>query len=367
MPKTSEKITYIFNQGRSERIKSGTSFPKEHFYGYFESVKNRDTFLIEYTNEENVKSFLYKAIRKIIKFPIYSEKLLTMENKNILDNSDNMIFTNQNTFYSAFPYFINNKIDYKKITVFFMGYKNILNKKTKFSIFQKIFFNSVLKKLNKAIFLSEFEKNYFLNEFPKFSEKAHYIPFSIDKDFWIKEKKLKRDAILVLGNDESRDYQLITNIINKMPNENFIIVSNKINKDILKYENFTLYDSDWKTNKLTDEELKSIFNECKLSIIPIKTSSLQPSGQSVALQSFAMEVPVMMSNFKGVWDKDLLLHMENIFFVEEASVECWINNINLLLDQKELQEKLIHNARKLIDENLNLSNFYKRLDKVINS
>ena len=152
-----------------------------------------------------------------------------------------------------------------------------------------------------------------------------------------------------------------------MPNENFIIVSNKINKDILKYENFTLYDSDWKTNKLTDEELKSIFNECKLSIIPIKTSSLQPSGQSVALQSFAMEVPVMMSNFKGVWDKDLLLHMENIFFVEEASVECWINNINLLLDPKELQEKLIHNARKLIDENLNLSNFYKRLDKVINS
>ena len=152
-----------------------------------------------------------------------------------------------------------------------------------------------------------------------------------------------------------------------MPNENFIIVSNKINKDILKYENFTLYDSDWKTNKLTDEELKSIFNECKLSIIPIKTSSLQPSGQSVALQSFAMEVPVMMSNFKGVWDKDLLLHMENIFFVEEASVECWINNINLLLDQKELQEKLIHNARKLIDENLNLSNFYKRLDKIINS
>ena len=152
-----------------------------------------------------------------------------------------------------------------------------------------------------------------------------------------------------------------------MPNENFIIVSNKIKKDILKYENFTLYDSDWKTNKLTDEELKSIFNECKLSIIPIKTSSLQPSGQSVALQSFAMEVPVMMSNFKGVWDKDLLLHMENIFFVDEASVDCWINNINLLLDQKELQEKLILNARKLIEENLNLSNFYKRLDKVINS
>ena len=53
--------------------------------------------------------------------------------------------------------------------------------------------------------------------------------------------------------------------------------------------------------------------------------------------------------------------------MEEASVDCWINNINLLLDQKELQEKLIHNARKLIDENLNLSNFYKRLDKVINS
>ena len=42
----------------------------------------------------------------------------------------------------------------------------------------------------------------------------------------------------------------------------------------------------------------------------------------------------------------------------------WINNINLLLDQKELQEKLIHNVRKLIDENLNLSNFYKDFIKL---
>ena len=365
---SSKKITYIFNQGRIERINDEKNFPKEHFYGYFDLLKNnKETSLIEYTNDENVKSFVYKIIRKLFKFPIYTEKLLTINNRKILDESNHMIFTNQNTFYSAFPYFMNKKIKDKKIYVFFMGYKNILNKKTKFSIIQKIFFNSVLSKIDKAIFLSKFEENYFKKEFPKFSNKTHYIPFSIDKDFWFQDNAIERNSILILGNDESRDYELIVNIVNQMKDEKFIIVSNKILKEDLNYDNFTLHNSDWKTNSLNDEELKIIFNKCKLSIIPIKPSSLQPSGQSVALQSFAMKVPVMMSAYKGLWDKELMLHMKNIFLVEEPTVDYWINSINLLLHERELREKIVINASKLIDENLNLTNFYERLKKVIYS
>ena len=59
-----------------------------------------------------------------------------------------------------------------------------------------------------------------------------------------------------------------------------------------------------KTNKISDLELKSLMEEVGLSIIlPIYESTTQPSGQSVALQSFAMEIPVLITKFKGLWDQ----------------------------------------------------------------
>ena len=47
--------------------------------------------------------------------------------------------------------------------------------------------------------------------------------------------------------------------------------------------------------------LKEIYDKSFISLIPLK-DSLQPSGQSVALQSMSMMVPVIITKTVGFWD-----------------------------------------------------------------
>ena len=52
------------------------------------------------------------------------------------------------------------------------------------------------------------------------------------------------------------------------------------------------------------------YEQSNLSIIPLK-NSLQPSGQSVALQSMSMEVPVLMTKTDGFWDHSVFDNNKN--------------------------------------------------------
>ena len=52
-------------------------------------------------------------------------------------------------------------------------------------------------------------------------------------------------------------------------------------------------------NGLNDIDLKNLMEKVDISIIPVNKDATQPSGQSVALQCLAMEIPVIISNFKG--------------------------------------------------------------------
>jgi glycosyltransferase involved in cell wall biosynthesis len=76
------------------------------------------------------------------------------------------------------------------------------------------------------------------------------------------------------------------------------------------------------------------YDKAKLTFIPLK-ESLQPSGQSVTLQSMARGVPVMITNASGFWDRLNYEHNKNILFIEENNAENWALNIkNFSKDQK---------------------------------
>ena len=64
---------------------------------------------------------------------------------------------------------------------------------------------------------------------------------------------------------------------------------------------------------IDDLELRNIYQNAKLTIIPLK-DSLQPSGQSVALQSIACGTPVIITHTSGFWDKKTL-KIKKIYFL----------------------------------------------------
>ena len=155
-------------------------------------------------------------------------------------------------------------------------------------------------------------------------EKVVFIPFHIDCDFWeTSELKIEENnQILFIGNDGNRDFDLLIDIAKIMPEKNFVFVSSNQQILNLKLPNVTVITGNWRDGFLSDLELKKIYQKSRLVILPLKNST-QPSGQSVALQSMSMGIPVLISKNKGFWDGENFVENKNIFFQTTNDPQSW--------------------------------------------
>ena len=93
--------------------------------------------------------------------------------------------------------------------------------------------------------------------------------------------------------------------------------------------------------------------------------SLQPSGQSVALQSMASGTQVMISKTSGFWDFDKFINNKNIILLENNSVENWCIQIKLLLKDENTLNKISKNGIDTIKNYFNLELFDRRVFNII--
>jgi len=365
-----ENLTYVYKSGRIKRLNGKETYPDEFFYGLnFLSSKFKNTSVIEL--EENKSNIFFKnyfnLIRYISGLPFYSEQIISRKNFKILKNSDLIVLTNQGLGFSALPLILINKLFKKQVScVFVMGLYNVnTNKKIKL-LFRKFFTFIFLKTIDKIIFLSQGEYNFSVQKYSKLASKFSSLPFCIDTEFWnpsLGKDKLKNN-ILFIGNDGMRDYDFAIELAKNMENYNFTFITNKIEKSNLKSNNIELINGFWSEETLSDIEIKNIYENSLLTIIPI-VETLQPSGQSVALQSMSLGVPVIITKTNGFWEPKKFIDKENIIFVEKNNITQWKNKINHILSDKEFYEKLSKSAKKTVNENNNLNLFNKNLIKIL--
>ena len=74
--------------------------------------------------------------------------------------------------------------------------------------------------------------------------------------------------------------------------------------------------------------------------------------------------PVIISKTTGFWDFENFINKENIFFVEDNSVQSWVDNINSIYDDCETLDKVAKNGQKLIEDQFNISEFTKFLENL---
>ena len=58
----------------------------------------------------------------------------------------------------------------------------------------------------------------------------------------------------------------------------------------------------WNDETISDAEIREIYEKSRLTIVPLK-NSIQPSGQSVTLQSLSVGTPVIITKTDGFWDE----------------------------------------------------------------
>ena len=363
------QITFVYQSGRKDRLNSKGAFPQEFFYGfeYFKNVFDKCK-IIEFNNKEfkNMRSQISQFLEKVSGLPFFMQKIINLENYKIFKNSDVIVFTNQRVAISTLPIvkYLNLFKNNKKI-VYVMGLFNVVHKNNLKNFLRRFFIGVFVKNFDHLIFLSKGEYEFVKKNYPKFSSKFSFLPFSVDTTFW-KDKNEKREnnRILFIGNDGKRDYDFAIDIANKLRDFEFIFVTNKIQQSPDLPPNITLHNGSWHENLLTDSDIRNLYNSSCLTIIPLK-ESLQPSGQSVALQSMSCGTPVMITKTKGFWEIEKFKDQKNIFFISKNEVSIWAPNIINFFQNYKNDENLKKNIIQTIEENYSLDRFNSEIEKII--
>lgn len=367
-------IIFFFQSGRINRLNNEKLYAKEMFYGYhYFEEKNYKIEALEFTNHKtNFGKYFFlifeKRLRNILKLPLYWSFITNKKNLNKIHDSDYIIFSNNRMGCSVVPMLIISKYkgnNFKSLS-FIMGLFSRKPKYKIFEIFQRFYILLFLKNIDNFVFLSKGELDYAKDKFPKFINKYNYLPFAVDLDIWNSDVNKKKNYILFVGNDGNRDFELAENISNELKNERFIFLSEGINKEKLK-GNAKLISGSWGSPAIEDTELRNLYQEARLTIIPLK-NSLQPSGQSVALQSIACGTPVLITETEGFWDKKNFKHYENIFFAKDNQLQTWVNDIQSILNLNENQMKeIILYGKKTISSHYDLKKFSQKVEEILSN
>ena len=364
------QITYLFLSGRKKRLEDSHKHAKEFFYGFdYFKKNNQNTEIIEFSNNNNflLKIFSYILI-KLSDLPFFLHKAISKTNYKRMNNTNKFLLTNQRAAFSILPFLLITKI-YKKIDsyVFVMG---LLDKKVNYkikSMIRDLFIKVLFYSSKNLIFLGYGEYLFAKRNYKKFTSKFVFLPFPVDSEFWKPKKEIvSRNEILFIGNDGMRDYKFLDLLVKELKEYNFTIVSKKINNSISKNPNVTLIDGSWDSNNYSDSYIHDLYKRSTLTILPL-IDSLQPSGQSVTLQSISSGTPVLITKTKGFWDPERYIDNKNIFFIEKNEIKNWKERIDEIINNKKLLEKVSANGIDFIRKNGNLNLFNKKLDKIIST
>ena len=368
----------MYFNARKERIEKNELSPSEFFYGYdYFRNKNFDVFVMEFDGKSikyltKFLLFFQKIILKLTKFQYDFAGIFKSGKFQEIISSDILIISNNRIAHSILPALIYMKFKGIKCTTYViaMGMFNFPKKK----VFKKIhlFLNKFLiKYIDKLIFIGNSEFEYAQKIFKNYERKICFLPFGVDYKFWSSSDSddYKNLPILFVGNDSNRDFDFLIKLAKATPNENFIVISDYFDQsyiETISLNNVIFYKGSWNKKLLTDEFLKNQYKNSKLTIVPLK-NSIQPSGQSVSLQSISMGTPVIITKTNGFWDSQHFRHKENIFFVEENNIENWQKAISELNNNENLYSKLIIKGRELISRYFNTEEFNESLHELINN
>ncbi len=363
-----KNVTYIFKSGRKQKIEENLVEAKDFFYGlhFLDSLKY-NIQIIEFKDNRNILSPLFflfdRFMNKILNLPFYSSKLININNLKKLIKTDHLILVSESTICSIFPLLLILKRIFRiEVSLFVMG---LYSKKLKFRALKPIH-NGIIKVLilfvDNVFFLGE-EELRLAKKIHRNENKLNHFPFSVDTEFWKSDKDINLGSnkkIIFVGNDGNRNFELLIKIAELLPEFEFVFVSKipEINNSSLK--NVNAINGQWDSKDVTDEDLKKLYSNSRFTILPLKEST-QPSGQSVALQSMSIGIPVLISNTAGFWDRKNFKDNENIILIEENTPEYWVKEIKKAYNNLDLLNSISKNSYKLVNEKFDLINFNQKL------
>ena len=178
--------------------------------------------------------------------------------------------------------------------------------------------------------------------------RVHVIDFAfgVDLEFWRPSKQHDcSNVVLSVGNDPNRDFATLVaawrpefptlEIVTSLP-----VTTDKPNVSVVR--------GDWRRQELSDEDLRSRLQRARLVVVPLR-DTLQPSGQSAALQAMACGRPVVLSANRGCWDRAMLERHDACRFVLPGDASALAAMVAGLLADTASAEAMGVRARRMLE------------------
>jgi len=183
--------------------------------------------------------------------------------------------------------------------------------------------------------------------------------FGVDTKFWNSSRRKDDDGyVLAVGNSGRRDYDLLMRVALEIEAPVKLVndespSSIPDNVSVIRGRMFSDYE-------LPDTELRELYEGAAVVVIPL-TESLQPAGQSVALQAMACGKAVVITNTQGLWNPFLMDDGRNCALVPSTDKDAMVMGIQRLLSDSELRRRIGAQAVKTVEQYWEISQFSERV------
>lgn len=210
------------------------------------------------------------------------------------------------------------------------------------------------------VLFADAEREETIRQFQLDAARVHANAFGVDGNFWTPGEE-PREFILAVGNDGRRDYRTLVSAVDGLDVPVKIVTARELPPLPANVEHLR---GSWHAPALTDEELRALYRRALMVIVPLE-DSIQPSGQSVALQAMACGCPVIMSRTRGLWTGADFMPGEEILLVEPSAPLALRDATRQLLDDPGRRARLGGAGRKAVAKNGLVGAFAGRLEKIL--
>lgn len=193
----------------------------------------------------------------------------------------------------------------------------------------------------------------------------HSYDFGVDQEFWCPGEKAFQSSgnrfFLAIGSDPQRDYGVIA----RAELSTHVKVITKIDVPGLQLNgNVEILRGSLAKSSLSDEDIRALYRACRGVIVPIK-DVWQPSGCSVTLQAMSCGKPVIITNYKGLFDRQFLRDGENCLLIQPNDPRALQQAIDRLSYDDALYFRISAGALRTAQEHFGISRLESKVMRLV--
>lgn len=210
-----------------------------------------------------------------------------------------------------------------------------------------------LENLDHIFFFGEADRDFAIDHYKLDLNRTSIFRFGIDLDFWSPDTSLEEDSrttILSVGSDPARDYPTLLAADFNAP----LQIATRLQLPAQSGKEIETFSGSYHGSAITDTVLRSMYCNAAVVAIPVQ-NVFQPSGYSVSLQAMACGRPVVLTDFRGLWDRDAYVSGENCMLVPPGDSNAMAQAVNDLLADPDRRAAMGQAARKTAEQVFPLS------------